>query len=104
MILGVTEGFKKQIKLIGIGYKVQPTDSNFNSLTLSIGFSHPVVIPVPKNIKISDLALKENKTDPSSITLSSTSLIDLNNFVDTIHRIRPVAKSFKGTGISINTP
>jgi len=116
MIKGVTVGFQKQIKLIGIGYKVAPigwgpegankNTGPFGALTFNIGFSHPVVIPMPPtgNIVISDVSLKENKTDPSSIILNSTSLIDLNNFVDSIHRIRPVAKSFKGTGISVNTP
>jgi large subunit ribosomal protein L6 len=112
MILGVTEGFKKQIKLIGIGYKVNLNSTLVHSssvveglsLTLNIGFSHPVTIHIPKNIKISEEAIKENKTDQSSLILNSTSLIDLNNFVYSIKRIRPVEKSFKGTGITIVTP
>jgi large subunit ribosomal protein L6 len=105
MIQGVTEGFKKQIKLIGIGYKIKPSCvDKINYLTLNIGFSHPVTIKVPSNINISELAIKENQTDPSSIVLNSTSLISLNNFVTSILSIRPVTKSFKGTGISINNP
>ena len=99
MVIGVTEGFKKQVKLVGIGYKIIATSEN--SLTLNIGFSHPIVIEIPANIKLSAQALKENKADQSLVELNSTSLIDLNNFVYSIKRIRPINKSFKGTGITV---
>ena len=105
MIQGVTEGFKKQIKLVGIGYKINYIESqDQNNLVINIGFSHPVTIKIPKNIKVSIEAAKNNKTDQSSLELNSTSLTDLNNFVYSIKNIRPVSKSFKGTGITIINP
>ena len=43
MIEGVTNGFSKQLELVGVGYRVAKTG---NKLTLSLGFSHPVeVVP-----------------------------------------------------------
>lgn len=111
MIIGVTEGFKKQIKLVGIGYKInyiEPNNSekhlNSGSLTINIGFSHPITLIIPTSIKVSKEAAKDNKTDQSILELNSTSLTELNNFVYSIKRIRPVDKSFKGTGITIINP
>jgi large subunit ribosomal protein L6 len=105
MIIGVTEGFKKQIKLVGIGYKINYIESkDHNSLVINIGFSHPVIVKIPNNIKVSKEAANLNKTDQSLLELNSTSLTDLNNFVYSIQNIRPVSKSFKGTGITILTP
>jgi hypothetical protein len=110
MIMGVTsiDCFKKQIKLIGIGYKITYVEApNLNekaSIILNIGFSHSIQLPIPSSIKVSTLAIKENKNDPSFLELSSSSLVDLNNFVYQIQSIRPAKKSFKGTGITILTP
>lgn len=95
MVQGVTEGFTKNIKLFGIGYKFNLSNS---SLFINIGFSHPVEIKdIPASIKIKDI----NKADASVLEVFSTSLTDLNNFVYSIQRIKPVSKSFKGTGIAL---
>lgn len=95
MVQGVTEGFTKNIKLFGIGYKFNLANS---SLFINIGFSHPVEIKnIPASIKIKDI----NKADASVLEVFSTSLTDLNNFVYSIQRIKPVSKSFKGTGIAL---
>jgi large subunit ribosomal protein L6 len=99
MVVGVTEGFKKQVKLVGIGYKIIATSES--SITLNLGFSHPIEIEIPANINLTAEALKENKADQSQIEFKSTSLVDLNNFVYSIKRIRPINKSFKGTGVTI---
>ncbi len=49
MIKGVTLGFEKKLLIIGVGYKAQAAG---NILNLNLGFSHPVVFPVPEGIKI----------------------------------------------------
>jgi large subunit ribosomal protein L6 len=49
MITGVTTGFKKELTLIGVGYRAQVQGDKIN---LSLGFSHPVVFDVPKGIKV----------------------------------------------------
>lgn len=47
MVLGVTEGFAKTLEMVGTGYRASVAG---NTLTINIGFSHPVVLEAPKNI------------------------------------------------------
>ncbi|MFM1525638.1 MULTISPECIES: 50S ribosomal protein L6 [Helcococcus] len=47
MIVGVTEGYKKQLEIIGTGYRAQKQG---NKLNLSLGFSHPVILEDPEGI------------------------------------------------------
>ena len=49
MVLGVTKGFEKKLALVGVGYRAQ---AQGNTLTLSLGFSHPVVHQMPKGVKV----------------------------------------------------
>ncbi len=49
MVTGVTAGFKKELTLIGVGYRAA---AQGNKVNLSLGFSHPVVFDVPKGITI----------------------------------------------------
>ena len=47
MVTGVSEGFKKTLNLVGTGYRAEAKGS---TLTINIGFSHPVVLEAPANI------------------------------------------------------
>lgn len=47
LVKGVTEGFEKKLELTGVGYRAQALG---NTLTLSLGFSHPVVIKADPTI------------------------------------------------------
>jgi large subunit ribosomal protein L6 len=49
MVQGVSEGFTKQLEIEGVGFRAAVQGSNLN---LSLGFSHPVTFPIPKDIKI----------------------------------------------------
>jgi len=49
MVVGVTEGFQKQLELQGVGYRAQAQGKKLN---LTLGFSHPVVYDVPEGIEI----------------------------------------------------
>ncbi len=49
MIMGVTEGYTKQLQLVGVGYRAQMQG---NVLDLSLGFSHPVKYAIPEGITI----------------------------------------------------
>lgn len=49
MVIGVTRGFEKKLSLVGVGYKAQ---AQGNKITLSLGFSHPVVREMPGGIKV----------------------------------------------------
>ena len=49
MVTGVTAGFKKELTLIGVGYRAA---AQGNKLNLTLGFSHPVVFDIPEGITI----------------------------------------------------
>jgi large subunit ribosomal protein L6 len=49
MVIGVSEGFTKQLEIEGVGFKAAVQGTNLN---LSLGFSHPILFPIPKDIKI----------------------------------------------------
>ncbi len=48
MVLGVTKGFEKRLTLVGVGYRAQAQGDKLN---LTLGFSHPVVHPMPKGVR-----------------------------------------------------
>lgn len=50
LVKGVSEGFTKDLELVGVGYKARVEGKN---LVLSLGFSHDVVFPAPEGVKIS---------------------------------------------------
>jgi large subunit ribosomal protein L6 len=49
MVKGVTEGYKKNLELVGVGYKAS---SNGNLLDLSLGYSHNIVFEIPKELQV----------------------------------------------------
>ncbi|GCD78445.1 50S ribosomal protein L6 [Thermaurantimonas aggregans] len=49
MVTGVTQGFEKQLELVGVGYRANATGQ---LLDLSLGYSHNIVIELPKEIKV----------------------------------------------------
>jgi large subunit ribosomal protein L6 len=49
LVTGVTSGFEKKLSIIGVGYRAKVEGKNLN---LSLGFSHPVVFPIPEGITI----------------------------------------------------
>ncbi|MEA4862121.1 MAG: 50S ribosomal protein L6 [Victivallaceae bacterium] len=50
MVIGVTKGFRKDLQIVGVGYRAQISGTK---LTLNIGYSHPVVYQVPEGAKVS---------------------------------------------------
>ena len=50
MIVGVTEGFKKQLQVIGVGFRAQVSGK---TLTMSLGYSHPIEFAIPEGITVS---------------------------------------------------
>ena len=48
MVQGVTEGFEKKLEIVGIGYRAQLQG---RTLQLTLGFSHPVIFPLPEGIQ-----------------------------------------------------
>lgn len=57
MVIGVSEGFKKELELVGVGYRVANTGQ---LLELSLGFTHSIFMQLPDEIKI-ETKMERNK-------------------------------------------
>jgi large subunit ribosomal protein L6 len=77
MVQGVTEGYTKSLELNGVGYKMELADI----LTLYIGFSHPVKVTIPKEIK---LTLNKNL-----LSGTSTDKQLIGDFFATVFKMKP---------------
>jgi large subunit ribosomal protein L6 len=55
MIVGVSEGYKKEMEIVGVGYRATATGQ---TLELALGFSHQIVMELPSEIKVSAETLK----------------------------------------------
>jgi large subunit ribosomal protein L6 len=49
MVIGVSEGYKKELEVVGVGYRATATGQ---LLELALGYSHPIAIELPKEIKV----------------------------------------------------
>ena len=49
MVIGVTAGFKKELQIVGVGYKAALQGSKLN---LSLGYSHPINYQIPEGVKV----------------------------------------------------
>lgn len=49
MVVGVSEGYKKELEIVGVGYRATATGQ---LLELALGYSHPIAIELPKEIKV----------------------------------------------------
>lgn len=87
MVVGVSQGFSRQLEVNGVGYKVA---GGGNKLNLSLGYSHPIDFPLPTGIT----AAVEGKI----ITLSGIDKQLLGETAARIRRLRP-PEPYKGKGI-----
>lgn len=55
MVKGVTEGYKKDLELVGVGFKAANTG---NTLDLALGYSHNIIFEVPKELKVNTVTEK----------------------------------------------
>jgi large subunit ribosomal protein L6 len=55
MVKGVTDGYKKDLELVGVGFKAVNTG---NVLDLALGYSHNIIFEIPKELKVSTLTEK----------------------------------------------
>jgi len=49
MVVGVSQGYKKEMELVGVGYRVS---NQGNLIEFSLGYTHPIFIQLPKEIKV----------------------------------------------------
>lgn len=92
MVTGVSEGYKKEMELVGVGYRATSTGQ---VLELSLGFSHAIYIKLPKEIKVE--AKSERNKNPL-ITLESADKQLLGQVCAKIRSLRK-PEPYKGKGI-----
>src|SRR5918993_4051353 len=66
MVKGVTEGYSKQLELVGVGFKAA---NQGNILDLALGYSHNIIFDIPKELKV---ATAQEKGKKQEITLTGT--------------------------------
>lgn len=92
MVIGVSEGYKKQLEVVGVGFRATVTGQ---ILDMSLGFSHPVVIELPQEIKAS---AETAKGKAPVLTLESHDKQLLGQVIAKIRSLRK-PEPYKGKGI-----
>ena len=88
MVIGVTEGFKKELEVNGVGYRVQKQGSN---LVMNLGYSHQVIVSEIPGITI-------EAPNPNQIVISGMDKQLVGQFAAEVREKRP-PEPYKGKGI-----
>ena len=88
MIIGVSEGFKKGLEILGVGYRFAVSG---NVLTIQAGYSHPVKLDIPTGITV-------NAISGTEIEVSGADKIVVGEFAANIRKVRQ-PEPYKGKGI-----
>jgi large subunit ribosomal protein L6 len=88
MVIGVTEGFKKELEVNGVGYRVQKQGKN---LVMNLGYSHQVIMPEPDGITV-------EVPGPNSIVISGADKQKVGQFAAEVREKR-LPEPYKGKGI-----
>lgn len=92
MITGVSEGYKKELEIIGVGYRATATGQ---VLELALGYSHPIVFELPSEIKVS---ADTQKGKAPVVTLESYDKQLIGQVAAKIRSLRK-PEPYKGKGI-----
>ena len=87
MVKGVTEGWTRELEINGVGYRAEVAGEN---LTMSLGYSHPVVFKLPKGVGA--------KVDKNRIALTSADRDLLGLTAAKVRELRP-PEPYKGKGV-----
>jgi large subunit ribosomal protein L6 len=87
MVLGVTQGFVRELEIQGVGYRAEASGQQ---LKLSLGFSHPVNVAVPAGLKVT---VQENR-----IRIEGSDRGLVGQFASNVRELRP-PEPYKGKGI-----
>ena len=88
MVIGVSEGFSKQLEIEGVGFKAAVQGTNLN---LSLGFSHPILFPIPPDIKIT-------VTENTKVLIQGVDKKTVGQVAADIRRFYP-PEPYKGKGV-----
>ena len=88
MVVGVSEGFSKELQIVGVGYRAAPKGSD---LELQLGFSHPVIVKAPDGIEF-------DVPEPTRIIVSGTNKQVVGQVAADIRSHRK-PEPYKGKGV-----
>ncbi len=88
MVLGVSDGFFKDLEIVGVGYKAELKGKD---LVLSLGYSHPIDFPVPEGLTI-------EVPEPTKIRVSGIEKDRVGQAAAEIRGFRP-PEPYKGKGV-----
>ena len=88
MVTGVTEGYRKTLEIIGVGYRAEKKG---NALVLTVGYSHQVTYPEPKGITLSTAS-------PTVVVIEGIDKQQVGQVAAEIRSVRP-PEPYKGKGI-----
>jgi len=88
MVVGVTDGFSKTLKIVGVGYRVAKQG---NKIVLNLGFSHPVEVVEPEGISF-------EVPDQTTIVIAGSNKQVVGETAAKIRKIRP-PEPYKGKGV-----
>lgn len=88
MVIGVTEGYKKELEVNGVGYRAQKQGKN---LVMNLGFSHQVIVPEVDGITI-------DVPNPNLVVISGPDKQQVGQFAAEVREKRP-PEPYKGKGI-----
>jgi len=92
MVTGVSQGFKKELELVGVGYRAE---AKGQQLEMSLGYSHDIILQVPDEVKV------ETRTERRSNPVITLTCIDkqlIGHVAAKIRSLRP-PEPYKGKGI-----
>ena len=92
MVIGVSEGYKKTMELVGVGYRVS---NQGNLIEFSLGYTHPIFLQLPKEVKVET---KSERNQNPIITLESCDKQLLGLICAKIRSFR-MPEPYKGKGI-----
>ena len=92
MVVGVSEGYKKELELVGVGYRAE---AKGQILEMSLGFSHEVLLQLPDEVKVETKT--ERRANPI-ITLTSIDKQLIGHVAAKLRSLRP-PEPYKGKGI-----
>ena len=88
MVEGVSKGFEKNLEIVGVGYRVEPTGKDLN---LVLGFSHPVIYKAPEGITL-------KAVDPLKISVTGIDKQKVGQVAAEIRKYRR-PEPYKGKGV-----
>ena len=88
MVQGTGNGFTKELEIVGVGYRAQLSGKQ---LSLSVGFTHPVVMPIPEGVTV-------EVPKPTNVIIKGFDKQKVGQFAADVRHVAP-PEPYKGKGI-----